>query len=192
VSPAGTRGSVGSTDLNVLPNSIVDRVEILKDGASSIYGSDAVAGVINIITKKKVDGVSFEAQHNATDGGGGEERRYSIMFGATGERSHFSGSYEYYTRNELTLADRSWAGGCPTDMYRDIDAGDYWGSGDFIDPLTGKPKCWSLDAGGTTLNTIGTNTRTGVAPRAAPAPASTAGARMRPSPPAWWATKAWT
>ncbi len=77
-------------------------------------------------------------------------------------------------------------------MYRDIDAGDYWGSGDFIDPLTGKPKCWSLDAGGTTLNTIGTNTRTGVAARAAPAPASTAGARMRPSPPAWWATKAWT
>ncbi|WP_372484185.1 TonB-dependent receptor plug domain-containing protein [Stenotrophomonas sepilia] len=178
VSPAGTRGSVGSTDLNVLPNSIVDRVEILKDGASSIYGSDAVAGVINIITKKKVDGVSFEAQHNATDGGGGEERRYSIMFGATGERSHFSGSYEYYTRNELTLADRSWAGGCPTDMYRDIDAGDYWGSGDFIDPLTGKPKCWSLDAGGTTLNTIGTNTRTGVA---APGGAGTRFNRWRPN-----------
>lgn len=161
VAPAGSRGSVGSADLNVLPNSIVDRIEILKDGASSIYGSDAVAGVINIITKKKVDGVTFEAQHNATDGGGGDERRYSIIFGSTGARSHFSGSYEYYTRNELTLGDRDWTR-CATDNYRDQSKGDYFGSGDYIDPLTGKSKCYSLDAGGVTINTIGTNTRAGV------------------------------
>ena len=177
VAPAGSRGAVGSADLNVLPNSIVDRVEILKDGASSIYGSDAVAGVINIITKTKVDGVSFEAQHNSTDGGGGDERRYSIMFGTTGERSHFSGSYEYYTRNDMTLGDRSWTR-CPTDKYRDIDAGDYWGSGDYIDPMTGKSKCYSLDAGGVTINTIGTNTRTGVA---APGGVGTRFNRWRPN-----------
>ena len=48
VSPAGSRGSVGSADLNVLPSSIIDHIEILKDGASSIYGSDAVAGVVNL------------------------------------------------------------------------------------------------------------------------------------------------
>lgn len=177
VSPAGARGAVGSTDLNVLPNAIVDRVEILKDGASSIYGSDAVAGVINIITKNKVDGVTIEAQHNATDGGGGDERRYSLVFGSTGERSHFSGSYEYYTRNDLTLRDRDWTR-CATDKYRDIDVGDYWGSGDFIDPLTGKSKCYTLDAGGVTINTIGTNTRTGVA---APGGAGTRFNRWRPN-----------
>ncbi|HDS1580548.1 TPA: TonB-dependent receptor [Stenotrophomonas maltophilia] len=162
VSPAGSRGSVGSTDLNVLPNSIVDRVEILKDGASSIYGSDAVAGVINIITKKKVDGVTFEGQHNATDGGGGDERRYALTFGTTGERSHFSGSYEYTVRNALNLGDRDWTR-CATDKYRDLDVGDYWGSGDFIDPLTGRSKCYTLDGNGVTINTLGTNTRTGVA-----------------------------
>ncbi|MGH8423709.1 MAG: TonB-dependent receptor plug domain-containing protein, partial [Pseudomonas fluorescens] len=177
VSPAGARGAVGSTDLNVLPNAIVDRVEILKDGASSIYGSDAVAGVINIITKTKVDGLTFEAQHNATDGGGGDERRYSIVFGQTGERSHFSGSYEYYTRNDLSLRDRDWTR-CATDMYRDIDVGDYWGSGDFIDPLTGKSKCYTIDAGGVTINTIGTNTRTGVA---APGTSGTRFNRWRPN-----------
>ncbi|MFI8719626.1 TonB-dependent receptor plug domain-containing protein [Stenotrophomonas sp. NPDC077464] len=177
ISPAGARGAVGSTDLNVLPNAIVDRVEILKDGASSIYGSDAVAGVINIITKNKVDGVSLEAQHNATDGGGGDERRYSLVFGSTGERSHFSGSYEYYTRNELSLRDRDWTR-CATDKYRDIDAGDYWGSGDFIDPLTGRSKCYTLDAGGVTINTIGTNTRTGVA---APGTTGTRFNRWRPN-----------
>ena len=81
VAPAGSRGSVGSADLNVLPNAMIDRVEILKDGASSIYGSDAVAGVVNLITKKTIDGVNFEAQHNATEAGGGDERRYSITFG---------------------------------------------------------------------------------------------------------------
>ncbi|HDX0873978.1 TPA: TonB-dependent receptor [Stenotrophomonas maltophilia] len=177
VSPAGSRGSVGSTDLNVLPNSIVDRVEILKDGASSIYGSDAVAGVINIITKKKVDGVTFEGQHNATDGGGGDERRYALTFGTTGERSHFSGSYEYTVRNALNLGDRDWTR-CATDKYRDIDAGDYWGSGDFIDPLTGKSKCYTLDGGGVTINTLGTNTRTGVA---APGGSGTRFNRWRPN-----------
>ena len=57
--PAGTRGSVGAFDFNVLPLSAVERVEILKDGASSIYGSDAVAGVINVITKKG-DGLEFD------------------------------------------------------------------------------------------------------------------------------------
>lgn len=162
VAPAGSRGSVGSADLNVLPNAMIDRVEILKDGASSIYGSDAVAGVVNLITKKTIDGVNFEAQHNATESGGGDERRYSITFGNTGERSHFSGSYEYYNRNEMTLGDRAWASECPIDGYRDLDVGDYWGSGDYIDPMTGKPKCWGLDAGGVTINTLGTATRPGV------------------------------
>ena len=65
VSPAGSRGSVGATDLNVLPSSIVDRIEILKDGASSIYGSDAVAGVVNIITRRNLDGFLVEGQYNA-------------------------------------------------------------------------------------------------------------------------------
>ena len=75
VAPAGTRGSVGSADLNVFPTAVVDRIEVLKDGASSIYGSDAVAGVINVITKKNITGVTLEAQYNAPENGGGEETR---------------------------------------------------------------------------------------------------------------------
>ncbi|NQV86767.1 MAG: TonB-dependent receptor plug domain-containing protein, partial [Woeseiaceae bacterium] len=58
--PAGTRGGVSSFDLNVIPLAAIERVEILKDGASSIYGSDAVAGVVNIYTKKE-DGGSIDA-----------------------------------------------------------------------------------------------------------------------------------
>ena len=59
--PAGTRGAVSAFDLNVMPSSIVRQVELLKDGASSVYGSDAVAGVVNVLTKKSTDGLTCRA-----------------------------------------------------------------------------------------------------------------------------------
>ena len=58
--PAGTRGGVSSFDLNVLPQSIVKNVDILKTGASSIYGSDAIAGVVNLITKTDFNGFQLD------------------------------------------------------------------------------------------------------------------------------------
>ena len=61
--PAGTRGEVNSVDLNSIPYVAIDRIEILKDGASSIYGADAVAGVVNIITKKRFDGFSVKGYY---------------------------------------------------------------------------------------------------------------------------------
>ena len=166
VAPAGSRGSVGSADLNVLPSSIVDRVEILKDGASSIYGSDAVAGVVNIITRKNIEGVTLEAQYNAPEDGGGEEKRLSATMGVTGERGFFSGSFEVYDRNAVTWGDRDWMS-CQTDYRRRVTAGvpGEWGSLDFVDPLTGAPKCYTITGtgnNGVTINTIGTGSRAGV------------------------------
>jgi iron complex outermembrane recepter protein len=167
VSPAGSRGSVGSADLNVLPTAIIDHIEILKDGASSIYGSDAVAGVINIITRKNITGVTIEGQYNTTEHGGGDEQRYSVTAGHTFDRGYISGSAELYRRSELTWGDRDWMK-CQTDYRRRVAAdgtvGD-WGSLDFIDPLTGKPKCYGITGtgnNGVTINTIGTGTLTGV------------------------------
>lgn len=61
--PSGTSGSVAAVDLNVLPNAIVDRIEILKDGASSIYGSDAIAGVVNIVTDRNLKGLYVRRWH---------------------------------------------------------------------------------------------------------------------------------
>lgn len=166
VAPAGSRGSVGSADLNVLPSSVVDRVEILKDGASSIYGSDAVAGVVNIITRKNIEGVTLEAQYNAPENGGGEETRLSATMGYTGERGFISGSFEAYDRNAITWGDRDWMK-CQTDYRRRVTGGvpGEWGSLDFVDPLTGKPKCYSVTGtgnNGVTINTIGTGTMAGV------------------------------
>jgi iron complex outermembrane recepter protein len=164
VSPAGARGSVGSADLNVLPNAMIDHIEILKDGASSIYGSDAVGGVVNIITRQKVDELTVEAQYNVTEEGGGDQTRYSLVWGQTGDRYDLSASFEAYDRNELTLGDRDWTR-CNTDYRRNLAIGDFWGSGDTIDPVTGKPKCYPITgtgSNGVTINTIGTNTITGV------------------------------
>ena len=154
VAPAGSRGSVGSADLNVLPSAMVERIEVLKDGASSVYGSDAVAGVVNIITRNNIDGVTVEGQYNAnTDANGaGNQSRISIVAGTSGDRWHLSGSAEYYNRAELRLGDRDFTK-CAIDGWTD--------GTDYIDPLTGRSKCYTADGGGVTINTIGTSSLTG-------------------------------
>ncbi|WP_292225998.1 TonB-dependent receptor [Brevundimonas sp.] len=153
VAPAGSRGSVGSADLNVLPSAMVERIEILKDGASSVYGSDAVAGVVNIITRNNIDGVTVEGQYNSpTDAkGAGDQTRLSIVAGTSGDRWRASGSAEYYKRNELRLRDRNFTQ-CAVDGFTNGQ--------DYIDPLTGRSKCYTVDGGGVTINTIGTSNLT--------------------------------
>lgn len=167
MSPSGTRGSVGAADLNTLPNSIVDRIEVLKDGASSIYGSDAVAGVINIITKKDLTSIQVDGSMSRTADGGGNSYNFSLAGGFVTDRTRFLASYNYNAITSLTLAQRDWTS-CNTDYRRTSVNGVVgdWGSGDTIDPITGKPKCYPITgtgSNGVTINTIGTNNLTGVA-----------------------------
>jgi iron complex outermembrane recepter protein len=162
VSPAGSRGSVGSADLNVLPTAMIERIEVLRDGASSIYGSDAVAGVVNIITRNNIDGITIEGQYNfpTEANGAGDQTRFSVVGGLQGDRFHISASAEYYTREEVTLADRDFTQ-CNTDYRLNRDTGAF---SDFIDPLTGQRKCYPITgtgSNGVTINTIGTSNRTG-------------------------------
>jgi iron complex outermembrane receptor protein len=65
VGPAGTRGQVQAVDLNVIPQSMIERIEILKDGASSVYGSDAIAGVVNIITRTNLTALRLRPSSTA-------------------------------------------------------------------------------------------------------------------------------
>ncbi|MEI9850977.1 MAG: TonB-dependent receptor [Sphingomonas sp.] len=181
VAPAGSRGSVGSADLNVLPNAMIDRVEVLNTGASSIYGSDAVAGVINIVTRTHVEGIMAEAQHNVTDEGGGNSRRYSLTGGFNTNGFRVAASLEYYKRDTLSIGQRDWAS-CPTNRWG--TNGSDFGAADYVDPRTGKPKCFTLENNGVTINTIGTPNFAGSTGRVAPgAPAGYTGTcnRYRPS-----------
>ena len=73
------------TDLNGIPMSVIERVEVLLDGASAIYGSDAVAGVVNIITRKDFDGLQIDAGYSNSTHTDVGTQRYSITGGTTSE-----------------------------------------------------------------------------------------------------------
>jgi len=157
LAPAGTRGSVLAADLNVLPTAVVERIEVLKAGASSVYGSDAVAGVVNIITDRMFDGLQIEGQINVPENGSGIERRISGTFGVDADRLNIVGSLEYRKRDALAFNDANFTR-CPIEGLL-TGEGTAFGSGDYIDPATGQPACFTINNGGVTLNTLGVPTR---------------------------------
>ena len=173
LAPSGSRGSVGSADLNTLPNIMVDRIEILNGGASSIYGSDAIAGVVNVITRNNFKGIMADAQINAPEIGAGRTERYGLLFGAQGDRFSITGSIEYSNREGVSYRDLAFAR-CQT-SYRKANVSSAPGTGDFIDPLTGQPKCYPTGVtgeSGVTINTIATpNLNGSLVDRAAGVPA---------------------
>lgn len=79
--PLADDGSRNFVDLNTIPDDIVDRIEVLRDGASSTYGADAIAGVVNIITKRSFEGVQARAEAGITQDGDGANRRLSLTAG---------------------------------------------------------------------------------------------------------------
>ena len=137
--PAGTRGGVSSFDLNVLPLSIVSDIQILKTGASSVYGSDAVAGVVNIFTKNKLDGLTLDLNSSVPFDSGGENFRVSGAWGKVFDRGHIMIAGDYTKTQELSRGNRSYLA-CPEANIFDAN-GD---RADLIDPRTGKPHCEDL------------------------------------------------
>ena len=93
----GTSSSSGSVaDTSSIPMAIVERIEILRDGASAVYGSDAVAGVINIITKKEFDGLQLDYSTEQPSVDGGDANRLSIATGYNTDKGNITLTYEYY------------------------------------------------------------------------------------------------
>ncbi len=74
-------------DINSIPVSAIERIDILKDGASAIYGSDAVAGVVNVILKKDIDGIEVNLGYGATTGPSHEETTASLVWGTTSKKA---------------------------------------------------------------------------------------------------------
>lgn len=94
VNESSASGVSGSADLNTIPLAIVDRIEVLEDGASAIYGSDAIAGVVNIITRKSYDGAGVHTYFGRYSRGG-DTKEGSLTLGGSGDRwsSVFTASY---------------------------------------------------------------------------------------------------
>ena len=99
----------GFVDLNTIPLGMIERVEVITDGASAIYGADAVAGVINIILKKNYTGAELDLAYKASEHGGGRERSASLLSGFAYGKLSGSVSVESYDRQELKASDRSFS-----------------------------------------------------------------------------------
>ncbi|NNC25045.1 TonB-dependent receptor plug domain-containing protein, partial [Salinisphaera sp. USBA-960] len=72
----------GYSDLASIPSSIVERIEVLTDGASALYGSDAIAGVVNVILRKNYEGVEAGASYGVTEQGDNERYNAWALVGA--------------------------------------------------------------------------------------------------------------
>lgn len=114
-----------AVDLNSIPASLIERVEVMTGGASATYGSDALAGVVNFIFKKNFEGLAFNTQYGISGHGDGEQFNASLTFGAnTGDdRGNVTGFVGYADRDGfLPNDDRAWAlssnaGGSGTGIY---------------------------------------------------------------------------
>jgi len=104
---SGGTGANSSVDLNMIPVAMIERVEVLKDGASAIYGADAVAGVVNIITKKSIDGAELAVRFGKTERGDGAESAADLVWGTRSERASLMGSLNYSESGAVNLASRA-------------------------------------------------------------------------------------
>lgn len=93
-------------DINSIPVAAIERVEVLKDGASAVYGSDAVAGVINIILRKDYEGLELSAQYGDTTESGYSEQNYSAVWGFGAENSNVTLIFDYFKNDTLFNTDR--------------------------------------------------------------------------------------
>ncbi len=101
---SGAHGG-GAVNINAIPAAAVESIEILADGASAVYGSDAIGGVVNIILRKDFEGVNVEVGGANTKIEGPDERKFSITGGAAGERGNILFSYEHDERGIIKFKD---------------------------------------------------------------------------------------
>ncbi len=102
--PNGLDGS--SVDLYSIPLAAVNRIEILKDSGSSLYGSDAIAGVVNVIMKKRFDGALVNAFYGMANRGDNETRRYDFIGGFHFDRLGLMVAASHYSQNGIVSRDR--------------------------------------------------------------------------------------
>jgi len=96
----------GTVDLNSIPFEAVERVEVLQDGASAVYGSDAIAGVVNILTRKGGDGITLAGSYGLSSRGDLPERKLSMSTGKTFDRGNVLFVAGYRNRGGNVIADR--------------------------------------------------------------------------------------
>lgn len=112
-------GGGGAVNLNLIPMSFVDKIEVVADGASAVYGSDAVTGVVNIILKSGYDGAEFTARFGDRAKDDGTEHGFSFLTGAQGDKGSVTFGIEMDTRDPVFDKDRSFTAARYSDLNGD-------------------------------------------------------------------------
>jgi iron complex outermembrane receptor protein len=120
--PLADDGQRNFVDLNTIQSAIIERIEVLRDGASSTYGADAIAGVVNVITKNEIQGLHIGGSYGVSEDSGGDENRIDLTWGicSLAEQGYnFYVSGEYQKQDPLFARDRDypfntqdWTGKC--------------------------------------------------------------------------------
>ena len=116
MAPAGVEGAPTNPSINLLPSSLVERYDLLLDGASSVYGSDAIAGVGNIILRKDFKGLELYGEGDINPHGGGDDYTVSAAWGKTFDRGFFGIGAEYAYTDSVAFGDRPFFNNCETHL----------------------------------------------------------------------------
>jgi iron complex outermembrane recepter protein len=122
-------GFTNGVDLSTIPLAAIDRVEIVTDGASAIYGSDAVAGVVNVILKQRYDGVTADARYGGVTSGHSAQAQYSVLGGHDWSSGNALLAYEYSHEDPLFASDRPFSAGAaqPTSLLPELNRNSVFG-----------------------------------------------------------------
>ena len=104
-------GGFQAPDVSAIPLAAIERIEIVTDGASALYGSDAVAGVANFILRKDYDGGELSERLGGATQGGGFEQTYNALGGKTWSSGHALASVEYSHQDQITTGERDFTAG---------------------------------------------------------------------------------
>ncbi len=124
-----------AVNINTIPRALLDRVEILRDGASAVYGSDAAAGVINNRVNRSFLGRGLTLKGSMTQHGGANEFNATLYDGFTVNKAHVSVSLDYFHRDALAAHDRWYANNSDLRVNRTLPAP--WNGIPVVDPATG-------------------------------------------------------
>jgi outer membrane receptor protein involved in Fe transport len=105
----GLIGASDATDINLIPVNLIERVDVLKEGAGAIYGSDAIAGVVNFITRKDVEGAELTASYGETAESDGAQTSINLLWGTSGDNFRFSINGNFSKAEEVSAGNRDFS-----------------------------------------------------------------------------------
>ena len=98
-----------ATDVNQIPFNMIDHIEVLKEGAGAIYGSDAIGGVVNFITRKDVEGFELTGQYGETTHADGKNGQFGMLFGHTGDKGSVYVGGNYFKQDSVSAGNRAYS-----------------------------------------------------------------------------------